>query len=148
MQSKENNNAKEARERTDNRLVEDDVSFMYARAGGPGGQKVNKTSSKVGLRLHLDTSSNFTEQEKDRIRRAYPGRITKDGDLIVWSQTSRSQYQNKQLVLARTAALIAKALMVATERKKTKISPAKKEKRRRARKLHSQKKASRRPVEL
>ena len=103
-----------------------EISFIAARSGGPGGQHVNTTSSKVTLLFNLDASPSLTDADKDRIRQALAGRIGKDGVLHVVSQTSRSQFANKEIALERFAALLREALTPRPPRRKTRATLASK----------------------
>ena len=103
-----------------------EISYIAARSGGPGGQHVNTTSSKVTLLFDLDASPSLTEADKARIREELAGRIGKDGVLHVVSQTSRSQFANKEIALERFAALLREALTHRPPRRKTRATRASK----------------------
>lgn len=120
-------------------LKDADISYEFSRSSGPGGQKVNKTSSKVTLRLNLNGDS-FTDEEKQKIKEIYPGRVTNDGYFIVHSQTSRSQKMNKEAAKERTEHLINEALSGKEARIDTEISKSQKESRLREKKIMSEKK--------
>ena len=106
-----------------------EISFIAARSGGPGGQHVNTTSTKVTLLFDLDASPSLTDYDKDRIRQAQEGRIGKDGVLRVVSQSTRSQFANREIALERFAALLRAALTPVAPRKKTRVSLAAKRRR-------------------
>jgi len=101
--------------------------FEAARASGPGGQKVNKTSSMIRLRWKVDDSVAFSDAEKDLIREKC--RMTKDGDIIFESQEQRSQQQNKMATVERLYEMLAQALLPEKEWKKSKVPRREKEKR-------------------
>lgn len=120
-------------------LKDEDVSYEFSRASGPGGQKVNKTSSKVTLRLNLN-GNNFTDEERKTIKESYPGRVTNEGYFIAHSQISRSQKINKEAAKERTEHLINEALSGKEARIDTEISKSQKESRLREKKIMSEKK--------
>ena len=104
----------------------DELRFTATTAGGPGGQHVNKVSTKVTLLFDLDGSPSLTESQKARLRAALAGRIGKDGVLRVVSQSTRSQSANKELAVDRFAALLREALTPRTPRRKTRATLASK----------------------
>ena len=106
-----------------------EITFIAARSGGPGGQHVNTTSTKVTLLFDVQASPSLTEYDKARIGQALEGRIGKDGVLRVVSQSTRSQFANKELALERFAALLRAALTPVAPRKKTRVSLAAKRRR-------------------
>lgn len=106
-----------------------EISFIAARSGGPGGQHVNTTSTKVTLLFDLDASPSLAEDDKARIREALTGRIGKDGVLRVVSQSTRSQFANREIALERFAAMLRVALTPVAPRKKTRVSLAAKQRR-------------------
>lgn len=103
-----------------------EITFIAARSGGPGGQHVNVTSSKVTLLFDLDASPSLTEADKAHVRETLAGRIGKDGVLRVVSQTSRSQFANKEIALERFAALLRETLTPRPPRRKTRATLASK----------------------
>lgn len=98
-----------------------EIEITVSRAGGPGGQHVNRTESRVTVRWNVKKSSAFTETQKDRIHHNLQNRLTADGDLIVHNSESRSQQTNKERALASLAAIVRKALHVAKKRMKTSL---------------------------
>ena len=127
----------------DRKRLLSELQFKSTRSSGPGGQHVNKTSTRVELNWHIDTSHAFSEEEKLRIKEKLSNRITKEGYLSLASQNSRSQYKNKQDVINRFLIIIEKSLQQPKKRKKTRPSQASKIKRLSNKKAHSEKKANR-----
>lgn len=88
------------------RMREDDLEFKFVRSSGPGGQNVNKVSTKVELRLKLATTPALTVAQKRRLARAYPAHVTQSGDFILSSDRHRSQTRNLSDVQDRLADML------------------------------------------
>lgn len=117
-----------------------ELSFRTSRSGGPGGQNVNKVESKVELLFDVAGSPSLTDNQRARVRSRLRSRIDSSGILHLSSQSSRSQRENREFVVAELARLIGSALKPAKKRVKTRPSKASKEKRLKAKKRHSEKK--------
>lgn len=111
------------------RNPENEFIYSASRSGGPGGQNVNKVSTKVELRINLKLTSFFSEQEKDLLFRKLKNKINNDGALILVSSSERSQLLNKVAVTEKFYDLVSKALTVPKSRKATKPTKASKAKR-------------------
>ncbi len=106
-----------------------ELEITTSRSGGPGGQHVNTTDTRITVRWNVKKTSVLNEKQKERVLQKLQARLTRDGDLIVHNSSSRSQLQNKQLALARLALEVSKALQVPKKRMLTKIPKAAKESR-------------------
>jgi ribosome-associated protein len=102
------------------RNLENEFQFSASRSGGPGGQNVNKVSTKVELRFNLRTSSAFSEKEKEILFRKLKNKINKDGELLIVSQAERTQLLNKQVSIEKFYKLISTALTIPKKRSSTK----------------------------
>lgn len=109
-----------------------EIEITASRSGGSGGQHVNKTDTKITIRWNIKQTSILNEEEKIRILQNLKNRLTENGDLIIHSQISRSQQQNKEYALQRLAQEIRKALYIQKKRMATRISKTAKELRLRA----------------
>ena len=120
-------------------IDESEVEINASRSGGPGGQGVNTTASKVELRWHVG-SSELSDSQKRRVRKRLGNRITKDDVFILQASEERSQHQNRSAAIARFRALVGEAIQPRNRRRKTKVSRNQKRKRLEAKRRHSEKK--------
>ena len=121
-------------------LLYRELHFMASRSGGPGGQNVNKVNSKISLRFDIPHSEILTPEEREFILQRLSAFLTKEGILLISSQESRSQLENKQAVLTKFDALLAKAFEKRKRRKKSTPSAAAVKKRIEGKKRVSEKK--------
>jgi len=93
-----------------------ELSFTASRAGGPGGQHVNKTSTRVTLQWDVSATDALGGTQRARVMERLAGRIGKDGVLRVSAEDERSQHRNRQVARSRLAALVEQALHVPRKR--------------------------------
>jgi|WetSurMetagenome_2_1015567.scaffolds.fasta_scaffold27071_2 ribosome-associated protein len=101
------------------RNLENEFIFSTSRSSGPGGQNVNKVSTKVELRFDLESTELFNPVEKERIFTRLKNKISKDNEIILVSQSARTQLANKNNVIEKFYEIVSKALTVPKKRKPT-----------------------------
>ena len=121
-------------------IPESEMEFIFSRSSGVGGQNVNKVNTKVTARWNLQNSKIFNDEQKAKLAQKLKNRLDTKGDLIIYSQESRSQYQNKESVIEKLNKLINKSLIEKPNRVSTKPTRVSKEKRIQEKKIVSQKK--------
>ena len=119
-------------------IPEHELWFTTARSGGPGGQHVNKVSSRVTLWFDVASSPSLSEEQKRCIMTRLTTRVNREGILRVVSQQHRSQTANRDTAIERFIALLRDALSEAPTRHKTTVSAAAKRRRLDEKKRRSQ----------
>ena len=94
------------------------------RSRGPGGQHVNKTSTRVTLRWNVDRSEVISASQRRRLRERLDTRVSRAGDLVVHCDETRSRSRNREIARERLSGLIAGALARRKARRPTKPSKA------------------------
>ena len=124
-----------------------ELTFRASRSGGPGGQHVNTSSTRIEVVWDIAGSPSLNEARRARLLDQLATRLDKEGRLRLVSGATRSQLQNRTDVTARLARIVAKALEVPRPRKRTRPSRASKAARLDAKRKRAGLKASRRRVE-
>ena len=107
-------------------IAEDELDFEFVRSGGPGGQKVNKTSSAAVLRFDIRNSPSLPEEVKNHLEKICGKRVNSEGILVIHSRQYRSPIRNRASAVNRLIKLIRKASEIPAQRKQTKPSAASK----------------------
>jgi ribosome-associated protein len=101
-----------------------EISWTAVRASGPGGQNVNKVSSKIELRFDLEGTRALPESAKARLRAMARSRLDAEGRVVVLSQRTRDRQRNLEDARAKLGELIQRALVAPTTRRATRPTRA------------------------
>lgn len=100
-------------------IPEAELSESFTRSGGPGGQHVNTSATKVELRFDVGDSSALSDEQKQRVRERLGSRLTQEGVLVLSASEHRSQARNREAVRARLARMLNEALTPPRRRRPT-----------------------------
>jgi ribosome-associated protein len=126
------------------RIPRDELSFRASRAGGPGGQHVNKSSTRIELIWNVRSSRVLAAAQRSRLTSKLATRLDSEGILRIVASDSRSQARNRDAAEDRLARLVRLALAVPKPRKKTRPTRGGVEGRLRSKRELSEKKRDRR----
>ena len=130
------------------RIPDSEFQWSFVRAGGPGGQNVNKVESKAVLRWDMSGSPSLPPEVKARLRTQQRRRITSEGELLLNSQCFRDQERNRQDCLEKLRDLVQQAATAPKPRRRTKPTRGSRAARRREKRHRSTLKLGRqRPAE-
>lgn len=110
-------------------LPQDELRYETSRSSGPGGQNVNKVSTRVTVLFDVDSSPSLSSHQRSLLRERLAGRISKEGVLRVSSQRHRTQTANREAAVARFAELVREALTEEPPRKETRMPEGLKQRR-------------------
>jgi len=121
-----------------------ELEVRTSRSSGPGGQHVNKTSSRVEISWNIAESRALSDEQRARLNQRLASRLSEEGSIRVVASDTRSQLRNRETAERRLAETIARALAVPKKRKPTRRPRAADEARLTEKKKHSEKKRDRR----
>ena len=102
----------------------EEIHEAASRSGGPGGQHVNRSRTRVTLRWNVAESATLTDEQRRRLRRRLAGRLTRRDHLVVHAGRHRSRRQNRELARERLAELVRDGLAQRASRIATRPSRA------------------------
>ncbi len=114
------------------------IRIETTRSSGPGGQNVNKLSTKVKIYIHLSSIQGLTTEESIRLHKRLTGKISLKGEVLVVSQRTRSQLKNLEDAKEKVIALIVKAITSYKTRIPTSASAGASQRRIQSKKLRSE----------
>jgi len=125
-------------------ISDDELHFSFSRSRGPGGQNVNKVSSKATMRWAAVASAQLPAGVRERFLTKYASQLTKDGELVIYSQEYRDQPKNIESCREKLRAMIASVVTPPKKRRPTKPTKGSKVRRLNEKKSRSKLKEGRR----
>lgn len=102
-------------------IPDEELEYKATTGGGPGGQHVNKTATRITVSFDVAASPTLGEEDRARILERLATRINKEGVLSVTAQSERSQSANRERATERLAELLREALARQKKRRKTRV---------------------------
>lgn len=125
-------------------IAADELDVSFVRSGGPGGQHVNTSATKVELRFDVPGSGSLDRVQKDRITAALASRLTGDGVLVLQAGEFRSQARNREAAVGRLRNLLDEALRPRRRRLRTRVPRSERRRRREDKRRRAERKRLRR----
>lgn len=129
-------------------IPDTELEWSFSRSSGPGGQNVNKVSSKATLFWNVAKSPSLSDVVRQRFIEAFPNKINKQGQLVLSSQRFRDQPRNVRACLEKLHDLLAEVETAPRKRKKTRPTRSATERRLSNKQAHAEKKQRRRPLRM
>lgn len=125
-------------------IAADELDVSFVRSGGPGGQHVNTSATKVELRFDVPGSGSLDRAQRDRITAALASRLTDDGVLVLQAGEFRSQARNREAAVGRLRNLLDEALRPRRRRIGTRVPRSERRRRREDKRRRAERKRLRR----
>lgn len=122
-----------------------ELEYRASRSGGPGGQHVNTSSTRIEVWWNIAASGSVSEEQRARLLTRLASRLDSSGRLRLVSSGSRSQLRNREEVTSRLREIVAQALRVPKKRRPTRPTRAVKAARLATKRRHAAKKRERKP---
>lgn len=129
------------------RVPRSELTYRASRSGGPGGQHVNTSATRVELTWNVVSSTSLTDEQRARLLERLANRIDSSGTLRLTASSNRSQLRNREEVTERFRRLVAAALRQPKRRKRTRVPRAAREARLREKRRRAQVKRTRQRVQ-
>ncbi len=130
------------------RIPDEELEFRFYRAGGPGGQNVNKVSTAVHMRFDAKNSPSLNDYTRERLMKKAGSRLTLDGVIVITATRFRTQERNREDAIERLEQMVAEASLRQAYRVPTKPTRGAKERRLKAKSNRSAIKSGRGKVSL
>ena len=119
------------------RIPDEELEFRFYRAGGPGGQNVNKVSTAVQMRFDARNSPSLNDYTRERLMKKAGSRLTLDGVIVITATRFRTQERNREDAIERLEQMVAEAAVRQAYRVPTKPTRSSKERRLKAKSTRS-----------
>ena len=106
------------------RVMPEEIIWQFVRSSGPGGQHVNRSSTKAILRFDVRRAQGITEAVRERLLELEKSKITRAGHLLIASQKYREQPANVAACVEKFRKILERAVEVPKVRKKKRVSKA------------------------